>query len=177
MSQMTDPSAPEIGYRGATACVAAGITYRQLDYWARTGLVEPSVQGASGSGSQRLYGFRDILVLKIVKRLLDTGVSLQNIRSAVEHLRLRGVNDLERMTLMSDGATIYECASADEIVDLLQGGQGVFGIAIGKVWSEVEGSLANLQGENISTGESVVGGSTIGAVSDELSDRRKRKLA
>jgi DNA-binding transcriptional MerR regulator len=177
MSQVTDPSASEIGYRGATACVAAGITYRQLDYWARTGLVEPSVQGASGSGSQRLYGFRDILVLKIVKRLLDTGVSLQNIRSAVEHLRMRGVNDLERMTLMSDGATIYECASADEIVDLLQGGQGVFGIAIGKVWSEVEGSLANLQGENISTGESVVAGSTIGTVSDELSDRRKRKLA
>ena len=177
MSQTTDPSAPEIGYRGATACVAAGITYRQLDYWARTGLVEPSVQGASGSGSQRLYGFRDILVLKIVKRLLDTGVSLQNIRSAVEHLRSRGVQDLERMTLMSDGATIYECASADEIVDLLQGGQGVFGIAIGKVWSEVEGSLATLQGENVSTGESVVGGSTITAVSDELSDRRKRKLA
>ena len=167
----------ELGYRGASACAAAGISYRQLDYWARTGLVEPSVQGASGSGSQRLYGFRDILVLKIVKRLLDTGVSLQNIRSAVEHLRSRGVNDLERMTLMSDGATIYECASADEIVDLLQGGQGVFGIAIGKVWSEVEGSLANLQGENISTGESVVAGSTIGTVSDELSDRRKRKLA
>ena len=177
MSQVTDPSTPEIGYRGATACTAAGITYRQLDYWARTGLVEPSVQGASGSGSQRLYGFRDILVLKIVKRLLDTGVSLQNIRSAVEHLRSRGVQDLERMTLMSDGATIYECASADEIVDLLQGGQGVFGIAIGKVWSEVEGSLATLQGENVSTGESVVGGSTIVAASDELSDRRKRKLA
>jgi DNA-binding transcriptional MerR regulator len=177
MSQVTDPSTPEIGYRGATACVAAGITYRQLDYWARTGLVEPGVQGASGSGSQRLYGFRDILVLKIVKRLLDTGVSLQNIRSAVEHLRSRGVSDLERMTLMSDGATIYECSSADEIVDLLQGGQGVFGIAIGKVWSEVEGSLANLQGEISSTGEGVVGGTSIANSSDELADRRKRKLA
>jgi hypothetical protein len=78
---------------------------------------------------------------------------------------------------MSDGATIYECASADEIVDLLQGGQGVFGIAIGKVWSEVEGSLATLQGENVSTGESVVDGTTIASVADELSDRRKRKLA
>jgi DNA-binding transcriptional MerR regulator len=69
----------EVGYRGATACVAAGISYRQLDYWARTGLVEPGVRGAAGSGSSRLYGFRDILVLKIVKRLLDTGVSLQNL--------------------------------------------------------------------------------------------------
>ena len=90
---------PEIGYRGATACVAAGISYRQLDYWARTGLVEPSVRGAAGSGSQRLYGFRDILVLKIVKRLLDTGVSLQNIRTAVEHLRSTGTVSYTHLTL------------------------------------------------------------------------------
>ena len=137
----------EIGYRGATACSAAGISYRQLDYWARTGLVEPSIRTASGSGTQRLYGFRDILVLKIVKRLLDAGVSLQNIRTAVNHLRSRGVTELESITLMSDGASIYECASPDEIIDLLQGGQGVFGIAVGKVWHEVEGSLASLQGE------------------------------
>ncbi|MSV62963.1 MAG: MerR family transcriptional regulator, partial [Actinobacteria bacterium] len=92
------------GYRGATACTAAGISYRQLDYWARTGLVEPTVRSASGSGTQRLYGFQDILVLKIVKRLLDTGVSLQNIRTAVNHLRARGIEDLARITLMSDGA-------------------------------------------------------------------------
>ena len=133
------PEELEIGYRGATACSAAGITYRQLDYWARTGLVEPGIRTASGSGTQRLYGFRDILVLKIVKRLLDAGVSLQNIRTAVDHLRSRGVTDLERITLMSDGASIYECSSPDEIIDLLQGGQGVFGIAVGKVWHEVEG--------------------------------------
>ena len=167
------PIDPEVGYRGATACVAAGITYRQLDYWARTELVVPSIKSASGSGSQRLYGFGDILVLKIVKRLLDTGVSLQNIRTAVEHLRSRGVSDLERMTLMSDGVSIYECASADQIVDLLQGGQGVFGIAISKVWSEVEGSLSTLQGE--------VNGESVGVVgnvgNDELSQRRKAKGA
>lgn len=160
----------EIGYRGATACSAAGISYRQLDYWARTGLVEPSIRTASGSGSARLYGFRDILVLKIVKRLLDAGVSLQNIRTAVNHLRDRGVTELERITLMSDGASIYECASPDEIIDLLAGGQGVFGIAVGKVWSEVEGSLAILAGE--------VNGETIVAKnSDELSLRRKAKGA
>jgi len=176
----------DIGYRGATACVAAGISYRQLDYWARTGLVEPGVRGAAGSGSQRLYSFRDILVLKIVKRLLDTGVSLQNIRTAVEHLRSRGVSDLESITLMSDGASIYECTSpdeivdllqggqgVDEIVDLLQGGQGVFGIAIGKVWSEVEGSLSKLQGESLEDGSLVVSGET----NDELAQRRKLKGA
>jgi DNA-binding transcriptional MerR regulator len=164
---------PEIGYRGATACVAAGISYRQLDYWARTGLVEPSIRGAAGSGSQRLYGFRDILVLKIVKRLLDTGVSLQNIRTAVEHLRSTGISDLERITLMSDGASIYECTSTDDIVDLLQGGQGVFGIAIGKVWTEVEGSLSTLQGENTEDGSLVSSGEN----NDELAERRKRRGA
>ena len=160
----------EIGYRGATACSAAGITYRQLDYWARTSLVEPSVRTASGSGTQRLYGFRDILVLKIVKRLLDAGVSLQNIRTAVDHLRTRGVTDLERITLMSDGASIYECTSSDEIIDLLAGGQGVFGIAVGKVWHEVEGSLLVLQGE-------INGQIVSGQSNDELSLRRKCKGA
>jgi DNA-binding transcriptional MerR regulator len=160
----------EIGYRGATACSAAGITYRQLDYWARTGLVEPSIRSAGGSGTQRLYGFRDILVLKIVKRLLDAGVSLQNIRTAVDHLRGRGVTELERITLMSDGASIYECASADEMYDLVQGGQGVFGIAVGRVWHEVEGSLSSLQGE---VNGQVVGGEN----NDELSQRRARKGA
>ena len=162
-----------IGYRGATACVAAGISYGQLDYWARTELVVPSVQSASGSGSQRLYSFNDILVLKIVKRLLDTGVSLQNIRTAVEHLRNRGEEDLEKMTLMSDGVSIYECTSPDEIVDLLQGGQGVFGIAIGKVWNELAGSLSHLQGEDPETGVAVAGEQT----NDELAERRKRKGA
>ena len=164
------PEEMEIGYRGATACSAAGISYRQLDYWARTGLVEPSIRTASGSGTQRLYGFRDILVLKIVKRLLDAGVSLQNIRTAVDHLRSRGVTELERITLMSDGASIYECASPDEIIDLLQGGQGVFGIAVGKVWHEVEGSLSVLQGE--------VNGQPVGGEgNDELSLRREFKGA
>jgi len=137
----------DTGYRGPTACSAAGITYRQLDYWARTGLVEPSVRGATGSGTQRLYGFRDILVLKVVKRLLDTGVSLQQIRVAVSHLRERGVEDLAQITLMSDGASVYECTSADEVIDLVQGGQGVFGIAVGRVWREVEGELAALPSE------------------------------
>ena len=163
----------ELGYRGASACAAAGISYRQLDYWARTGLVEPTVRGASGSGSARLYGFKDILVLKIVKRLLDTGVSLQNIRSAVAHLRERGVDDLARITLMSDGASIYECTSSEEIFDLLQGGQGVFGIAIGKVWNEVEGSLSPLQAENLNDG-SLVTADTSG---DELAARRKLRGA
>ncbi len=159
----------DLGFRGPTACSAAGITYRQLDYWARTGLVEPSIRAAAGSGSQRLYGFRDILVLKVVKRLLDTGVSLQNIRTAVQHLRDRGVEDLAQITLMSDGASVYECTSADEVVDLLQGGQGVFGIAVGRVWREVEGTLSSLPGEHADSGASSV---PTRLEADELAARR-----
>ena len=158
----------DAGYRGPTACNAAGITYRQLDYWARTGLVEPSVRGAHGSGSQRLYSFRDILVLKVVKRLLDTGISLQQIRAAVHHLRDRGTSDLAQVTLMSDGVSVYECTSPDEVVDLLQGGQGVFGIALGRVWQEVEGNLAELPAVRAEDGLLTVG-------QDELSKRRQRK--
>ncbi|MFD3588455.1 MerR family transcriptional regulator [Streptomyces sp. NPDC058683] len=162
----------EIGYRGPTACAAAGITYRQLDYWARTGLVEPSVRPAYGSGTQRLYSFRDVVVLKIVKRFLDTGVSLQNIRSAVQHLRERGFRDLERMTLMSDGATVYECTSPDEVHALLQGGQGIFGIAVGVVWRDVESALSQLHGERVDTGETLIGPNP----ADELARRRNRAV-
>jgi DNA-binding transcriptional MerR regulator len=133
------------GYRGVIAARAAGITYRQLDYWARTSLVEPTIRGAAGSGSQRLYGFRDILVLKLVKRLLDTGISLQQIRTAVEQLRESGVSDLAQTTLMSDGASVYLCTSNDEVIDLVNRGQGVFGIAVGKVLREVESSLVDLE--------------------------------
>jgi DNA-binding transcriptional MerR regulator len=158
-----------VGYRGPTACSAAGITYRQLDYWARTALVEPSVRPAHGSGTQRLYSFRDILMLKVVKRLLDTGVSLQNIRTAVNYLRERGVADLTEITLMSDGTTVYACTSPDEVVDLVQGGQGVFGIAVGRVVREVEGSLAELPAERAEAEpRSAVSG-------DELAARRSRR--
>jgi DNA-binding transcriptional MerR regulator len=163
----------DIGFRGPVACTAAGISYRQLDYWARTGLVEPSVRSATGSGSQRLYGFRDILVLKVVKRLLDTGISLQQIRSAVEFLRERGSADIAQVTLMSDGVSVYACTSPDEVVDLLQGGQGVFGIALGRVWQEVEGSLAELPSEAPDGAE---GDGPAGLGSDELAHRRARRI-
>lgn len=162
-----DSLSPDVGYRGPIACSAAGITYRQLDYWARTGLIQPSIRTAQGSGSQRLYSFRDILVLKVIKRLLDTGVSLQNIRAAVDHLRDRGVDDLAEITLMSDGASVYECTSEQEVIDLVRGGQGVFGIAVGRVWREIEGSLAELPGER-TDGRSVVPE----GYSDELAQRR-----
>ncbi|MEN9923240.1 MAG: hypothetical protein RIS09_754 [Actinomycetota bacterium] len=123
------------------------------------------MQTAQGSGTVRLYSFYDILVLKVVKRLLDTGVSLQNIRAAIEHLRSQGIEDLSSITLMSDGASIYECRSDDEIIDLLRGGQGVFGIALGSIVTEVEATLSDLPIQEESTITS----------DDELSLRRARK--
>ena len=154
----------DIGYRGASAAAAAGISYRQLDYWDRTGLVIPSIQTATGSGSQRLYAFRDILVLKLVKRLLDTGVSLQQIRFAVEQLRADGMSDLSNTTLMSDGARVYLCTSQDEVIDLLGQGQGVFGIAVGRVLREVEATLVDFAAEEAN-------------IQDELAARRARKIS
>jgi DNA-binding transcriptional MerR regulator len=97
-----------------------------------------------GVGYQRLYSFRDILVLKVVKRLLDAGISIQQIRAAVQYLRDRGGEGLAQVTLMGDGLSVYECTSTDEVVDLLQGGKSVFGIAIGRVHREVEDDLAVL---------------------------------
>jgi DNA-binding transcriptional MerR regulator len=166
---MVGPIPDDVGFRGPTACAAAGITYRQLDYWARTGLVVPSIRGAAGSGSQRLYSFKDVLVLKVVKRLLDAGVSLQNIRVAVEHLRRRGIRDLAGITLFSDGTTVYECASAEEVVDLLRGGQGVFGIAVSGAMREISGSIKDFPAERAD------GGSVDESPEDELSRRRARR--
>jgi DNA-binding transcriptional MerR regulator len=181
-----DAAAEVVGYRGVTACHAAGISYRQLDYWARTGLVVPSVRDASGSGTQRLYSFRDIVVLKVVKRLLDAGVSLQNIRKAIETLRSRGVNDLAGITLISDGTTVYECRSPEEVVDLLQGGQGVFGIAIAGAFKEIQGTLSHLPaepaaedltGEALAAEQALAGAEAPDVASDELAARRARRRA
>lgn len=162
----------EVGYRVPIACQVAGISYRQLDYWARTDLVKPSIRNARGSGSQRLYSFRDVLVLKIVKRLLDTGISLQNIRQAVEALRDRGVNDIAEITLVSDGTTVYECRSADEVIDLLGGGQGVFGIAVPGIMKELTGTIASFPAERVDQDDNA---EVVGI--DELARLRKRKTS
>ena len=114
-------------------------------------------------------------MLKVVKRLLDTGISLQQIRAAVAHLRTQGTSDLAQVTLMSDGISVYECTSDNEVVDLVQGGQGVFGIALGRVWQEVEGSLAELPAERAAgTGQDDAAVAGPGKP-DELSRRRSRK--
>jgi DNA-binding transcriptional MerR regulator len=147
----------EQGYRAPQVCKLVGITYRQLDYWARTGLIVPSVQSAHGSGSQRLYAFGDIVQLKVVKRLLDAGMSLKKIRTAMDILReqLESETPLSDVTLLSDGSTIYAAHSPDEVVDVFQRGQGVFGIAVGPVQQELEGELLALFPEGASLVEAM----------------------
>jgi DNA-binding transcriptional MerR regulator len=136
----------DVGYRAPQVCGLVGITYRQLDYWARTGLIKPSIQSAQGSGTQRRYSFTDIVQLKVVKRLLDAGMSLKKIRSAMQILaeQLASNNPLNDVTLLSDGATIFAAHSPDEVVDVFQRGQGVFGIAVGPVQEELEGEIHRL---------------------------------
>jgi len=146
----------EQGYRAPQVCKLVDITYRQLDYWARTDLLTPSVASAQGSGSQRLYSFTDVVQLKVVKRLLDAGMSLKKIRQAIVILRqqLDSKQPLADVTLLSDGATIYAAHSADEVVDVFQRGQGVFGIAVGPVAEELEGELLELVSEAVPAEES-----------------------
>lgn len=157
-----------VGYRGPVACNAARISYRQLDYWARTGLVAPSIRAARGSGSARLYSFGDILTLQVVRRLLDLGVSLPNIRAAIKHLRSIPTAELAELTILSDGASVYACTTADDITDIVRDGQGVFGIALGQVYSQVQELLRQIPGE-------LVNGQFQGT--DELADRRARRAA
>jgi len=132
----------EQGFRAPEAKRIAGISYRQLDYWTRTGLVTPSVKDAHGSGTQRLYSFQDLATLKVIKKLLDTGVSLQRVRKAVEHLHAMD-RPPHGVTLMSDGNGVYEAHSPDAVVDLLKNGQGVFAISLDAVYSDLEDSVAS----------------------------------
>ncbi len=150
----------EEGYRAPQVCKLVDITYRQLDYWARTDLITPSVQAAQGSGSQRLYSFADIIQLKVVKRLLDAGMSLKKIRQAIEILAAQLETDtpLAEVTLLSDGSTIYAAHNPSEVVDVFRRGQGVFGIAVGPVQDELKGQIHALFPETQQ--EEVVGSST-----------------
>ena len=157
------------GYRGPTACHAAGITYGQLDYWARTGLVEPSLSASYCPDSQRLYSFRDILMMKMLKRLLDTGVSIQQMGAAVHHMRNYETEDLARVTLLSDGRDVFECTFPGEVVDMIQGGNGIFSIALNGVWHDLVGELAELPAVRVRDGI-LVPGSRINR--DELPRRR-----
>jgi DNA-binding transcriptional MerR regulator len=137
----------EIGYRAPQACKIVGITYRQLDYWTRTGLMIPSLKQASGSGTQRLYSFNDLLQLKVIKSLTDAGASLQKVRQAIDYVREDLGTDWTQLTIVTDGSGVYACTSDAEVVDLLRSGQGVLGavVAVDKVREQLAGTLRALR--------------------------------
>ncbi len=136
----------EPGYRGPQVCSIVGITYRQLDYWARTDLLRPSISDAKGSGSQRRYSYGDLVQLKVIKRLLDAGVSLAQARKAITCLRATG-EDLATSNLVIDEGRSILARSGEEIVDLLRGGQGVLNIVpLAGVVSEINSAITALDG-------------------------------
>ena len=132
----------EHGYRGPLVCKIVGITYRQLDYWARTDLVRPSVCDANGSGTQRLYSYTDLVELKVIKRLLDADISLQAARKAIEYLREQLGADLASAHLVIDGGSTVLVQNGDQIIDLLRNGQGVLNIvSLGPVVDDLASEL------------------------------------
>lgn len=133
---------PDRGYRGASASKAAGITYRQLDYWARKHIVEPSITPSHGSGSRRLYSFCDIVSLAVAKKLLDLGVSLHNVTKAVEFLAPYGEEALKHVTILCDGDTVQECGDNTALADFLAAGSAVFVVSVGALWNQVDHVLA-----------------------------------
>jgi DNA-binding transcriptional MerR regulator len=139
-----DRQATEEGFGGPQVCKIVGISYRQLDYWARTGLVRPSVADAKGSGTQRRYSYRDLLRLKVIKSLLDAGVKLQTARRAIDYLR-EDTADWEAASLVLDGSDSVLARDGDDLVDLVRRGQGVLNIVpLGHVVRELDTRIHEL---------------------------------
>ncbi|HEY5438129.1 MAG TPA: MerR family transcriptional regulator [Acidimicrobiales bacterium] len=134
------------GFSGPMVCRLTGVTYRQLDYWARTDLVTPSITAAQGSGSKRTYSYSDVLEVKVIKSLLNSGVALARARQAVECLRNSLGADLASSSLvMSDAGSVLARDDGD-LVDLLRGGQGVFNIVpLANVVAELSTTIRNTQ--------------------------------
>lgn len=131
------------GYRGTVASKVAGITYRQLDYWARKQIVEPSITPSHGSGSRRLYSFKDVVILAVSKKLLDAGVNLQNVTAAIGFLTQCTTDQLAHVTIMCDGQNVHQCTTSEQMIELLQSGKAVFGVSVGSLWHQIEQALRN----------------------------------
>ncbi|OZG59960.1 transcriptional regulator [Bifidobacterium lemurum] len=160
------------GYRGTVASKVAGITYRQLDYWARKQIVEPSITPSHGSGSRRLYSFKDVVILAVSKKLLDAGVNLQNVTAAIGFLSQRTTSQLADVTIMCDGQRVHECTTSEQMVELLQSGTAVFGVSVGSLWRQIEEALEH---EDYVDLELQPGSVAAGRPIDELTAMRMRR--
>ena len=160
------------GYRGTVASKVAGITYRQLDYWARKQIVEPSITPSHGSGSRRLYSFKDVVILAVSKRLLDAGVNLQNVTAAIGFLSRRTTAQLADVTIMCDGQQVYECTTSEQMLNLLLSGKAVFGVSVGSLWHEIDEALEHEDYVDLASKPAAL---SSGRPIDELTAMRMRK--
>ncbi len=152
------------GYRGPQVCKIVGITYRQLDHWDRTGLISPSLATAHGSGTQRLYSYRDVVVLRIIKQLLDAGVTLQRARRAIDFFRDSVGEDLAAASLVIGASDSVLARDGEELLDLLRGGQGVFNvIGLSAVVTDVETGIHELGYDAVDAGAGGVAGAMVDA--------------
>lgn len=143
MTSETSSTAAE-GFSGSQAAAVVGITYRQLDYWARTDLVRPSITEARGSGSRRLYSYRNLLELRMVRNLLDAGIKLESVRDAFRYLRGRSDADITSAHLVINGSSVVLC-QGDELIDVVRRGQGVLNLLpLAQVKDQVDGQLVSL---------------------------------
>jgi DNA-binding transcriptional MerR regulator len=134
-----------LSYRGPQVCSIVGITYRQLDYWARTDLIRPSVADAKGSGTQRLYSYRDLLELKVIKSLLDSGVDLKKVRRVIDYVRQNLGEDVATANLVISGSDSVLAQTGEELIDLVRNGQGVLNIVpIAGVKDELDAKITEL---------------------------------
>lgn len=134
------------GFSGKRAAEIAGISYRQLDYWARTDLVRPSLADAKGSGSRRRYSYRDLLELKVVKSLLDAGIKLESVREVFSYLREQLGEDVASANLVISGSSSVLVRTGEELIDLLQKGQGVLNVLpLGGVKDDLDAAIVQLR--------------------------------
>ncbi|WEV73214.1 MerR family transcriptional regulator [Bifidobacterium sp. ESL0790] len=164
------------GYRGTVASKVAGITYRQLDYWARKQIVVPSITPSHGSGSRRLYSFKDVLILAVSKKLLDTGVNLQNVTAAIGFLSRHRTSELEHMTIICDGQDVRECENGDEVLRLIDQGTAVFAVSVGKLWHRVESQLEQEKHVDLTPADSSAMASPLPPIDDIAAERMRQKL-
>jgi len=144
------------GFSGTQAAKVVGITYRQLDYWARTDLIRPSLSDASGSGSRRCYSYKDLLELRVIKTLLDAGIKLESVRDVFNYLREHVGTDIASAHLVINGSSVV-LARGDELIDVLKSGQGVLNVlSLAGVKDEVDAQLVPLGHDGAEMGDDSV---------------------
>jgi len=132
-------------FSGTRTAEIVGITYRQLDYWARTDLVRPSISDAKGSGSRRLYSYTDLVQLKLIKRLLDAGIKLESVRDVFDELRAHVGDEIASANLVIEGSTAVLALDDGALIDLVRKGQGVLNVvSLGNVKEEVDASILSI---------------------------------